>query len=253
MDFGFAQFGALALAIGAAAFVLGGVVKGVIGLGMPLVAVPILASVMDPKVAVAMMIVPVLSSNVWIVGTSGRVRELAVRFWRLLVALVVFTFLGAQLFAKMDARIASIMVGTGIVLVCIAQAFPIKAKVDPRHEAWLSPTMGTLAGIMGGITNYFAPVLVAYLMALRVEKDVFVFSMSLFFVAGGIPLFGSLAMHRILDVDVLAVSTVATVMAILGLLLGAGLRRIIPQATFEKILLAGLFLMGLNLLRRGIF
>jgi uncharacterized membrane protein YfcA len=249
----FSQFGWFAMAIGAVSFVLGGMVKGVIGLGLPMVAVPVLATFMDPKVAVALMSVPVLTSNIWIVGTSGRLRELVRRYWSVLVALTVFTFAGAQFFVKMDVGLASIMVGTGIVVVCLFQAFPIKATLDPKHEVWLGPVAGTAAGIMGGMTNYLAPIMIAYLMALKVPRDLFVFSMSLFFVFGSAPLFGSLALHHILDANVLVISAVATLLVIAGLQLGAALRRLIPQAIFEKILLAVLFLIGLNLIRRGIF
>lgn len=253
MEFDFSQFGWFALAIGAVSFVLGGLVKGVIGLGLPMVAVPVLATFMDPKVAVALMTVPVLTSNLWIVGTSGRVRELLARYWPVLITLVIFTFAGAQFFVKMDVGLASIMVGTGIVVVCLFQAFPIKASLNPRHEVWLGPAAGAAAGFMGGMTNYLAPILIAYLMALRVQRDFFVFSMSLFFVFGSAPLFGSLAVHRILDENVLVISAISTVLVVAGLQLGAALRRLIPQATFEKILLVVLFGIGLNLIRRGIF
>jgi hypothetical protein len=77
--------------------------------------------------------------------------------------------------------------------------------------------------------------------------------MSLFFVFGSTPLFGSLATNHILDENVLVISAVATVFAVAGLQLGAVLRRRIPQAIFEKVLLAVLFLIGLNLIRRGVF
>ena len=253
MEFDFSQFGWWALTIGAISFVLGGLVKGVIGLGLPMVAVPVLATFMDPKVAVALMSVPVLTSNVWIVGTSGRVRELFARHWTVLIPLVIFTFAGAQFFVKMDVGLASIMVGVGIVIVCLIQAFPIKTSVDPKHEVWLGPSVGAAAGFMGGMTNYLAPILIIYLMALRVPRDFFVFSMSLFFVFGSTPLFGSLATNHILDENVLVISAVATVFAVAGLQLGAVLRRRIPQAIFEKVLLAVLFLIGLNLIRRGVF
>jgi len=253
VEFDFSQFGWWALTIGAISFVLGGVVKGVIGLGLPMVAVPVLATFMDPKVAVALMTVPVLTSNVWIVGTSRQVRQLFARFWPVLITLVIFTFAGAQFFVKMDANLASIMVGVGIVIVCLFQAFPIKTSVDPKHEVWLGPVIGAAAGFMGGMTNYLAPLLIIYLMALRVQRDIFVFSMSLFFVFGSAPLFGSLAVNHILDENVLVISAAATVFAIIGLQLGAALRRRVPQKTFEKILLAVLFLIGLNLIRRGIF
>jgi len=253
VEFDFSQFGWWALTIGAISFVLGGLVKGVIGLGLPMVAVPVLATFMDPKIAVALMTVPVLTSNVWIVGTSGRVRELFARYWTVLVALVVFTFVGAQFFVTMDANLASVMVGIGIVVVCLFRAFPIKTTLDPKHEVWLGPVAGTAAGLMGGMTNYHAPIMIAYLMTLRVPRDVFVYSMSLFFVFGSTPLFTSLAIHNILNENVLVISAAATVLVIAGLQLGAALRRLIPQAIFEKILLVVLFLIGLNLIRRGVF
>ena len=208
---------------------------------------------MDPKVAVAMMTVPVLSSNIWMVVVSGKFRQLFSRYWHLLAALAVFTFIGAQFFARMDAGFASLMVGIGIVLVCLAQAFPLRLTIASRHETWLGPMVGTIAGAMGGTTNFFAPALVAYLMALRVEKDEFVAAMALFFMVASPLLFGSLAMHNILNLDILLVSAVATILVIVGLMIGAGLRRVIPQAAFEKILLVGLAIVGLNLIRKGLF
>ena len=253
MELVLAQYGALALATGAVGFVLGGLVKGVIGFGLPLIAVPILATVIDPKVAVAMMTVPVLCSNVWLVTVSGRLAALVGRFWPLIIMLSLCTFIGAQFFARMDARIASLMVGIGILLVCLAQAFPLRVNIQARQESWLGPVVGTIAGTMGGLTNFFAPALVAYLMALRVDKEMFVAAMALFFVVASTPLFGSLAMHSVLDLDVLLVSALATLLVLLGLAIGAALRRVIPQGTFEKILLGGLVLIGLNLIRKGLF
>jgi len=53
------------LAIVVAVFVLAGVVKGVIGLGLPTIAMGLLGALMAPNPAAAILVVPALLTNVW--------------------------------------------------------------------------------------------------------------------------------------------------------------------------------------------
>ena len=55
----------LLLAVTAAAFLLAGFVKGVIGLGLPTVAIGLLGIVMSPAQAAAILVVPSLVTNIW--------------------------------------------------------------------------------------------------------------------------------------------------------------------------------------------
>ncbi|MHA1570629.1 MAG: sulfite exporter TauE/SafE family protein [Alphaproteobacteria bacterium] len=248
----FSQFGSIALVVGTAVFFAGGAVKGVLGLGLPLVAVPILASAMDPKIAVAMMSVPVLTSNIWLVFKGGRFVATIARFWPLTLALGVFTLLSAQLFVEIDTATASLILGLAVTAFCVLQVFPITMTVSKSAERWLNPGVGALSGLMGGISNFFGPPLFAYLVALRLQKDAFVAAVTLFFIVGGVPLYGSLAWHGVLTLKVLFASTIATIVVMLGVAFGTRLRRVVQQRTFERILIGVLFLIGLNLMRRGL-
>src|SRR2546423_13244598 len=49
----------------AAAFLFAGFVKGVIGLGLPTVAMGLLAGTMPPSRAIAIVIVPAIVTNIW--------------------------------------------------------------------------------------------------------------------------------------------------------------------------------------------
>ena len=53
------------LAATAGAFLLAGFVKGVIGLGLPTVAIGLLGLMMTPAQAAAIMVAPALITNVW--------------------------------------------------------------------------------------------------------------------------------------------------------------------------------------------
>ena len=48
----------------ALAFLAGGLVKGVLGIGLPRVVVPAIATLTSPPQAIALLLVPALSSNV---------------------------------------------------------------------------------------------------------------------------------------------------------------------------------------------
>lgn len=240
------------LIFGAATFFVGGAVKGIAGFGLPLVAVPILANVVDPKIVIALMAVPVLASNLWLSVRGGHLGEMLRRFWPLLVTLVLFTVLGAQLLAWIDPGTASLLLGVAVLLFCASQIIPAVGKVPPRWERWLNPVVGGVAGLVGGISNFFGPVLIAYLIALRLPKDAFVASLTLFFVVSAIPLYGTLAVGGILDGGVLLASMAATVVVFIGVAVGARLRGIIPEDAFRKALFVILALIALNLIRRGL-
>jgi uncharacterized membrane protein YfcA len=252
VPFDLTHYGIGILAICAVALFAGGTVKGTIGVGMPLVAVPIIASVLDPKIAISLMVVPVTTTNVWLVYKSGTLGDVLRRFWTLIVMLLVFTWIGAQLLAGIDAGTVSLLLGIVVILFCVTQVLPVKATVPPRAERWLNPGVGTVSGLMGGISNFFGPPLIIYLTALRLPKDVFVPTIAVFFLVSSLPFYGSLVYHDILTWQVAVGSAIAAVVATIGVSFGGILRKRVSQEMFEKILLIALVVIGINLIRRGI-
>ena len=59
------EYGAGVLAWCALAVACGGLIKGALGVGTPLLTVPMLAMVLPPQHAVAVMAVPVVVANLW--------------------------------------------------------------------------------------------------------------------------------------------------------------------------------------------
>ena len=56
----------------AAAFLVAGLVKGVIGGGLPAVAVPIMANAIEPALAAALTLSPVIVTNFWLLFLGGK-------------------------------------------------------------------------------------------------------------------------------------------------------------------------------------
>jgi uncharacterized membrane protein YfcA len=94
-------------AVVAATFTLAGFVKGVIGLGLPTVAIGLLAIVMTPAQAASLLVVPSLLTNVW--QAMGPALVLLVRrLWPMLLGICLGTGLGGGLLAADDGTRASV-------------------------------------------------------------------------------------------------------------------------------------------------
>ena len=85
------------LAVAGAAFVLAGFVKGVLGQGLPTVAVGILSLIMSPGEATALLIVPALLTNVWQAWAGPSFGALSRRLWPAIAAICVGTWIAAMI------------------------------------------------------------------------------------------------------------------------------------------------------------
>src|SRR5450759_881164 len=85
------------LATTAGAFLLAGLVKGVIGLGLPTVAIGLLGLLMTPAQAAAILVVPSLVTNIWQFVAGGELLALVRRMWPMLAGIALGTWIGAVL------------------------------------------------------------------------------------------------------------------------------------------------------------
>ena len=92
-----------------------------------------------------------------------------------------------------------------------------------------------------------------YLVALKLEKDDFVTTIGLLFIVASATLYATLASVGVLTFENGLASLVAAFPVMAGVFLGARLRSRIHQKAFERVLMVVLVLIGLNLIRRGLF
>src|SRR3981081_866424 len=90
------------LAVVAPTFVLAGFVKGVIGVGLPTVAMGLLAIVMTPAQAASLLVVPSLLTNVW-QAMGSDLAPLVRRLWPMLLGICLGTWLGGRMLHTPDA------------------------------------------------------------------------------------------------------------------------------------------------------
>ena len=77
-----------------AALIFSGVVKGVLGVGLPLILVPLTTQFLDVPVAVALLTVPMIATNIGQALEGGRTIPAIWRLRSMLAALVLGTLSG---------------------------------------------------------------------------------------------------------------------------------------------------------------
>ena len=236
----------------ALAFTAGGLVKGVLGIGLPLVAMPLATLVLPPPTAIALTLVPIFISNVWQAWDSSYLRIALHRFGPLLVAMLAGTAIGGRWLAGLDAATASAVIGFLLLFFCALQMIPGGLNLPAERELWANPVAGLAGGLIGGVSGIFS-LIASYLLMLDLNKEQFVGSIALIYLVAGAALYVVLATYASHSVNAatLAASALATVPLLAGMLLGRWLRRRIPPEQFRRLLIALLTAIGIVLIRRG--
>jgi uncharacterized protein len=241
-----------ALAFIAAAFVLGGVVKGTLGVGLPMFVIPILSHSMPPARAIAILLLPVLVSNLWQLLQSGISREGLRRFMPLVVGLVVTTLLTVRATLNLPEDTLRIIVACVVLVAVALLSFNWQPKGELKREPIWSAGVGLISGIMGGVSTLSGPLIISYLMALKLPREIFVGTVSAIYFAGAVSIYGSMIAMDQIDQSQLVTSFAALLPMSIGLLVGQRLRGKLSDQVFRRVMLGFLCVVALGLIYKTV-
>jgi uncharacterized membrane protein YfcA len=230
-----------------ATFLLAGLVKGVIGMGLPTVAMGLLALALPPAEAAAILVVPSMVTNLWQLLAGPRFAALARRLWPMMAAVLLGTIAGAGVLAGNVAGLAKIGLGVALIVYALVGLAGIRLSVANRHEGWVGPLLGVITGLVTGATGVFVIPAVPYLQAIGLEKDELIQALGLSFTVSTVALAVGLLRVDAWQIGSLWISLLALVPALIGMQAGQWLRQRIAAVTFRRVFFAGLLLLGTTL------
>ena len=231
-------------------FTLGGMVKGVLGVGLPLVVVPLLSLFLPTPTAIALVGAPVLVSNLWQTYDSRASRHNLMRFWPLTLSLLLSTLITVPLTLNLPAAVLNGMMAAALLTSIALMAFNPTLRIAPRWERWAGGLVGTLSGAMGGVSSLTGPVIITFLMALQLKREEFIGTISVIYLFGAVPLYVALWWFGRLELSHLLVSALAMAPMSLGLSLGKRLRQRVSEGLFRRILLVFLLCTAIALITK---
>ncbi|MES2026614.1 MAG: sulfite exporter TauE/SafE family protein [Pseudomonadota bacterium] len=236
------------LGIATAVFVLAGLVKGVVGLGLPTIAMALLALRMTPAQAAALLIVPSLITNIWQIRPWGSLGPMLKRLAPMQIGVFLGTLAGAWALGAPAGAWAVVSLGIALIGYAAWGLSGARLFVGSATQKWLGPMIGAVTGMVTAATGVFVIPAVPYLQAIRLERDELIQAMGISFTVSTIALAIGLYFNDRYSATSLGISVLMLVPALVGMELGQRLRQKLLPAVFRKCFLISLILLGIHMI-----
>jgi uncharacterized membrane protein YfcA len=240
------------LAIACAAFFFAAFSKGITGMGFATTCLPILALTIGLEIALPLVLVPSVASNIIVQIEAGHFRESLRRFWPMLVAAMIGVVIGLALLTWMETRLAAAALGGVLIVYGLFALRTPNLTLPPHLEKPLGPVTGLLTGIVNGLTGSQLMPVLPYLMALRLDRERFVQAINCSFTLSSLVMAAGLSKIGLMNVETTLVSALGVVPVWIGLKLGSKVRQRLSPELFRKLVIYMLMVSGVLLLARAI-
>ena len=225
----------------------GGLVKGTLGFGMPMVALPIIAFVLPATTAMILLCAPIILTNFLQIKFKQGVSSY--RFLPMFLSLIIGLIIGARLILEINLNTITQIIAISIIFAALVNCFGIKINnINKSSEKTITIIIGFGSGILGGLSTFYGPPMLAYLVAADLPKEKFVRTVSTMYFIGSFPLYGSLIYYGFATTQDLIVSVCLLVPAFISQQIGTKIRDKINQKQFRICILSTLIILGVSLL-----
>jgi len=240
------------IALVAFAFLLAGLVKGVVGLGLPSVSLGILAATIGLPQAMAVLIAPSFVTNLWQAVAGGKTRAILGRIWPFLLMATLTVWIGTGILARGNVALLTALLGVILILYSAINLRHVRVSLPAGREGWLGPVLGAMNGVIGGMTGSFVLPGVLYLQAIGLSRDMLIQAMGMLFTLSTVALGLALGANRLLTLDLGFLSAAAVLPAMVGMQLGQIIRKRLSDEVFRRVLFIALMALGAYILIRAL-
>jgi len=244
VDLSSVGFGLLALAI--IAIALGSIFKGLTGVGLPILAVPLMASFTSVENAVVLMVLPGLAANGLVVLTHRKWQLLA-EHKSFLVLGFAGGFLGTWLLSTMGDRWLKLLLAIWLGIYLVQYFSRGRGSPVTRVPRWLANILGASAGTIQGATGISAPIVGPYFHAAGLTRSSYAFAAACTFLLFSVAQFMTMTRVGLLTPDRLTIGLIAVLPTLLFTQLGIRFSGRISDLAFNRILVVLFVLMELKL------
>ena len=229
----------------------GGIIKGAVGIGMSMFSVPIIAFFLPPTTSIMLLCFPVLITNILQMQILKGIGSY--RFLPMFIALVIGLIIGGKLILEIDHSTISQIIAILIIISVIANFLGTDfVKIKPFFEKKITIILGLFSGIIGGLSSMYAPLIIAYLVCVNLEKEFFIRTIATMYFIGSLILYPFFIYNGLGTIYDLLVSALLIIPALFGQFLGSKIRHKISNKVFRKFTFLILLVIGFSLLIKNI-
>ena len=219
-------------------------VHGSIGFGFPMIATPLLAMVTDMKTAILYIAIPTLLINLISIFSEGNFLQAVKRFYPLALIGMIGSAIGTQILIYSSSELFKLLLAFSIFLYLFIQKFKIQMHWIREKKIISMVVFGLFAGIIGGLTNVMASILIIYSLESKHTKKEVIQSTNLCFLFGKVIQIVLFTLHGSFNQELLTISFNSLVVVAVAMFIGLKVKDKIPQESYKKVVKIVLFLIA---------
>jgi uncharacterized membrane protein YfcA len=230
------------------AFALGGILKGATGAGAPIVTIPVIAAFFDVRIAVIIMVIPNLLTNI---GQLYQYRKTILpSFFTISFALGggIGAFLGTILLVNLPIKILTLSVACLVIIYILLKLAVPSWKLNYKKAKKLVFLMGTGGGVLQGSAGLSAPISITFLNSMKLDRNQFIPTISVYFGVMSIFQMPTLYYYDFLNLETIIISCASTIVLMAFMPLGSWVAKSVTKETFDKITLILLGFIALRII-----
>ncbi|MBC6442321.1 MAG: sulfite exporter TauE/SafE family protein [Rhodobacteraceae bacterium] len=240
------------IAFCAVVFLIAGIAKGTLGIGLPTIAIGLMSQMLDPRLAVTLVLGPLLLTNVQQMLRGGHIARTFLRYAPFWLTLAVTIVPGASFARSLSTQNLLLIMGVSIIVFTLSRLVFTPPPLPVHLRTGGQIVAGAASGLIGGVTAIWGPPIMIYLIAARADKEEFVRATGMLLALGAIPLAAAYAWQGEFRGARAWISLALALPAVLGFLIGERFRARLDPARFRTAVLVMFLIMGANILRLGV-
>ena len=211
--------------------------KGLTGIGLPTIAVPVLAGFVGVEHAVVVTTIPVAFSNIQIIWTwRARWKEIP-NPWPALLAAATGVSGGVWILANFDDHTLAMIVVCWIAFYLTTVLFNIKLRTDGKAIKFMSPVLGLAAGVFQGATGMSGPFIATWAHGWGFLKETYVFATSLMFLSISVTHVFGVAVAGLYDQERLIQGLLAIIPVLICIPFGMRMTQRVSPKLFNRVII----------------
>jgi len=230
-----------------AVMLFAGLIHGTLGLGFPMVATPMLATMMDVRSAILITLLPTMAVNIASIANNKSSLASTGQFLPLVLFALLGSIVGASVLAVTDPAPFRIVLAA-LILLYLWNGIRIPKQWLMNNSLLAMAVFGLIAGVSAGTTNVMVAILIIYFMSLDTPRSTLVPALNSCFLVGKMSQIVVLAIAGLVSARLMLETAPLAVAAVIALLLGQRLQPRIQVNTYQAILRKLLLLLAIVLI-----
>jgi len=234
-------------------FITGGMVKGIIGVGLPTVILTLLSFIFDIKDSISIILLPIIITNFFQMINGQYLKKIISDVNYFLISSFLFILPGFYFLIILKSDIIILFLAILLITNSLLSLFYNEIKIKNYRSKSTQFTIGALTGLTTGVTSIYTMPFVFLIQSLNYSKDKVIQLMGLSFFIFACMQFILFSSYGMISFDKIILSSIACLPILIGVYFGTILRKKISEQLFKKLFNIMLIAMGSLLIIKIIF